>query len=114
MIVDRIIERTTPSSCLFGVEAARIIKSILEAVHYLHSNGSAVKLIDFGLSRMHDEKREAPVGTAYYMSPEVINGCYTKSCDIWSIGIVTYILLAGYPPFNGSNVRFIMQRDGVI
>ena len=43
------------------------------------------------------------VGTAYYMSPEVINGCYTKSCDIWSIGIVTYILLAGYPPFNGSN-----------
>jgi len=125
-LFDKIIERTTPSGCLTEVEAARIIKSILEAVLYLHSNGcvhrdikpenilfesnqegSAVKLIDFGLSRMHDEKIEGPmgnaVGTAYYMSPEVINGCYTKSCDIWSIGIVTYILLAGYPPFNGSN-----------
>lgn len=124
-LFDKIIERTTSSGCINEFEAARIIKSILEAVLYLHKNGvvhrdikpenilfesrqegSAVKLIDFGLSRMHDA-REGPlrnaVGTAYYMSPEVINGSYDKSCDLWSVGIVTYILLAGYPPFNGSN-----------
>eukprot|EP00956_Cyclotella_meneghiniana_P017819 scaffold29354_cov62-Cyclotella_meneghiniana.AAC.2 len=66
---------------------------------------------------MHDEKREAPmgnaVGTAYYMSPEVINGCYTKSCDIWSIDIVTYILFIPHL-MDRTMMRFIMQRDGVI
>ena len=125
-LFDTIVDRTTNTGCLSEFEAARIIKSILEAVLYLHKNGcvhrdikpenilfeskqegSPVKLIDFGLSRIHDAAREGPmrnaVGTAYYMSPEVINGSYDKSCDLWSIGVVTYILLSGYPPFNGSN-----------
>ena len=125
-LFDRIVERTTSTGCLDEFEAARIIKSVLEAVLYLHKNGcvhrdikpenllfetkdegSAIKLIDFGLSRLHNEARDAPmrnaVGTAYYMSPECIEGRYNKSTDIWSIGVITYILLAGYPPFNGSN-----------
>ena len=123
-LFDKITERTTRTGCLTEFEAARIIKSILEAVLYLHNNSwvhrdikpenilfahsgedSAVKLIDFGLSRRHDTSQgpmKNAVGTAYYMSPEVINGSYDKSCDLWSVGIVTYILLAGYPPFNGS------------
>jgi calcium-dependent protein kinase len=42
-----------------------------------------------------------PVGTAYYMSPELLKGKHERSTNIWSIGIMTYILLCGYPPFSG-------------
>ena len=37
---------------------------------------------------------------SYYMSPDVLQGKYDRSCDLWAIGIVSYILLCGYPPFN--------------
>lgn len=63
-----------------------------------------IKIIDFGLSRHDDMKMgimNTKVGTPYYVAPEVLNREYTKSCDIWSIGVITYILLCGYPPFYG-------------
>jgi calcium-dependent protein kinase len=50
-----------------------------------------------------DEK----LGTPYYIAPEVLNKNYNSKCDIWSAGVITFILLSGMPPFNG-------QSDGEI
>lgn len=43
------------------------------------------------------------LGTPYYVSPEILEGLYDKRCDLWSLGVITYLLLIGFPPFNGVN-----------
>ena len=50
------------------------------------------------------------VGTPYYMAPEVIDRNYNEKCDIWSCGIILYILLCGLPPFNGKNTQEILEK----
>jgi calcium-dependent protein kinase len=119
MIMNNISDR----GCLPEDEAIEIIKSILESVEYLHKKDivhrdikpeniliyknkhhTYIKLIDFGLSRTHtqnDGYMTETVGTAYYMSPGVLHGQYDRSCDLWAVGVVSYIVLCGYPPFNG-------------
>jgi calcium-dependent protein kinase len=42
-------------------------------------------------------------GTPHYMAPEVLNGKYGLECDMWSMGVIIYILLSGYLPFTGDN-----------
>ena len=118
-----IVNSTTDRGCLPEDKAIEIIKSILETVNYLHKQDvvhrdikpenvliytvkqhTYIKLIDFGLSRTHtlnDGYMTEMVGTAYYMSPGVLLGQYDRSCDLWAVGVVSYILLCGYPPFNG-------------
>lgn len=50
------------------------------------------------------------VGTIWYMAPEVFNHSYTEKCDIWSAGIMLYIMLFGYPPFYGETKEEIKQK----
>jgi calcium-dependent protein kinase len=57
-----------------------------------------------------DEKINERVGTPYYVAPEVLLSEYDCQCDLWSIGVITYILLCGYPPFNGTSNDEIFEK----
>ncbi len=49
-------------------------------------------------------------GTAYYIAPEVLQSEYNEKCDVWSIGVILFILLSGKPPFDGKDDREIVKR----
>jgi len=68
-------------------------------------NKDMVKVTDFGVSKDFSSGALATfVGTADYMAPEVLRGnAYTKAVDLWAIGVITYVMLAGFHPFNGDN-----------
>lgn len=71
-----------------------------------------ITIIDFGTSGLFEPggTMEQKYGTPYYIAPEVLNNKYDEKCDLWSIGVILYILLCGYPPFNGSNDEQIIKR----
>lgn len=77
-----------------------------------NDDSSPMKLIDFGLAKRFNSRRKmrTKVGTLYYVSPEVLMGGYNEECDIWSAGVIMYLLLCGVPPFNGPTDAIIIQQ----
>ena len=131
-LFDRLAKRAKENKMYTEKDAAKILKQILQAVNYLHSHGvchrdlkpenilfstisedSQVKLIDFGLSKVFDgdnNTMKGTVGTTFYMAPEVINGKYDEKCDIWSLGVILYIMLCGKPPFYSSDEEELKEK----
>ena len=97
------------SSALFYLNIFGIVHRDIKPENILLTNNSKnynIKLIDFGLGIIlgPNEKSEQPFGTVSYVAPEVLSGKkYDKSVDIWSLGILSYLLLVGRLPFNDSN-----------
>ncbi|WRX09254.1 Protein kinase domain - like 10 [Theobroma cacao] len=81
-----------------------VVHRDLKPENFLFTSGGEdadMKLIDFGLSDFirPDERLNDIVGSAYYVAPEVLHRSYSLEADIWSIGVITYILLCGSRPF---------------
>ncbi|KAL7577966.1 hypothetical protein ACA910_007588 [Epithemia clementina (nom. ined.)] len=115
-------------------QCAKLVKQMLSAVRYLHSKGiihrdlklesflfssedpdSELRMIDFGLSKhfVPGEHLQEQVGTPYTVAPEIIQGNYDEKCDMWALGVITYLLLSGETPFGGlegEDPRWIKQN----
>ena len=129
-LFDRILKRIESNEMYSEKEACEIIQQVMSAIEYCHKQGivhrdlkpenllylkegpelnNPLKIIDFGLSQEININKilSSKLGTAYYVSPEILQGKYSEKCDVWAAGVILYVLLSGEPPFNGPS-------DGVI
>ena len=113
--------------------SAYVMYQILSSINYCHNmniihrdlkpenilivdrnknNFPRIKVCDFGTSKMVEKGavQKKLVGSSYYIAPEVIKKNYNEKCDIWSCGVILYILLSGRPPFGGEDDRDIMEN----
>mmetsp|Transcript_69493 Transcript_69493/g.226322 ORF Transcript_69493/g.226322 Transcript_69493/m.226322 type:complete len:537 (-) Transcript_69493:496-2106(-) len=125
--------RVVEVGCLPEPDAATVAQQILRAVFYMHSKGivhrdlkpencvfatkeplakSVLKVVDFGLSCRFapGEVLYEKVGAPFYVAPQVLAGRYNNLCDLWSTGVMVYLLLCGYAPFNGKKEAEVLTK----
>lgn len=106
------------------------MKQILGAISYCHLNNvmhrdlkpenimliseasDDLKIIDFGAGKIKEknEMSTLKVGSVYYIAPEVIKKEYDEKCDIWSLGVILYMMISGDSPFNGRTDKIIFDK----
>lgn len=122
-LFDRLMERKWFSE----KDAAEAVWQMLLALNYIHQKGivhrdiklenflyerkdsNSLKLIDFGFSEVWNPriKMKVSCGTLTYVAPEVLRKSYTSQCDLWSLGVITFVLLSGYMPFSGAEASLV-------
>mmetsp|Transcript_25924 Transcript_25924/g.29658 ORF Transcript_25924/g.29658 Transcript_25924/m.29658 type:complete len:322 (+) Transcript_25924:32-997(+) len=127
-LFDRIVEKTQYTE----KEARDVGKVLFEALQYCHSqkvahrdlkpenllllskdNDSEVKLGDFGFAKVCPDghRLKTPCGTPSYVAPEILKGrTYNTQVDMWSIGVIMYILLCGYQPFVDDDQQLLFKK----
>uniref|UniRef100_A0A4W3IFA0 Calcium/calmodulin-dependent protein kinase 1Da n=1 Tax=Callorhinchus milii TaxID=7868 RepID=A0A4W3IFA0_CALMI len=127
-LFDRIVEKGFYTE----KDASTLIRQVLDAVQYLHkmsivhrdlkpenllyfspAKESKIMISDFGLSKMEGtgDVMSTACGTPGYVAPEVLaQKPYSKAVDCWSIGVISYILLCGYPPFYDENDSRLFEQ----
>lgn len=126
-----VVSRTLLQGHFSEREAADKMKSLVDVIRFAHSKNiihrdlkpenillsdatpnAILKVIDFGTSDfcLDGHHLTQKFGTPYYVAPEVLKKHYDKSADIWSAGVILYILLCGYPPFGGKTDARILAR----
>merc|ERR1719327_2474107 len=128
-LFDRIID----AGHFTEVQAAILMQQIIRAIYYMHENHvchrdlkpenfifstkepiekSLLKIIDFGLSCSFkpDQVLTTKAGTPYYVAPQVLAGKYDHLSDLWSCGVIMYVLLCGYPPFFGETDAEVLSK----
>ncbi|PON40805.1 Calcium dependent protein kinase [Trema orientale] len=126
-LFDRIIQRGHYTERK-AAELARIIVGVVQACHSLgvmhrdlkpenflfvnNEEEAPLKTIDFGLSMFFKpgETFTDVVGSPYYVAPEVLRKHYGPECDVWSAGVIIYILLSGVPPFWDETEQGIFEQ----
>ncbi|XP_057538888.1 calcium-dependent protein kinase 1-like [Amaranthus tricolor] len=126
-LFDRIIQRGHYTERQ-AADLTRTIIGVVETCHSLgvmhrdlkpenflfesHEEDSPLKTIDFGLSMFFKpgEKFTDVVGSPYYVAPEVLRKRYGQEADVWSVGVIVYILLSGVPPFWGETEQGIFEQ----
>ena len=124
-----LLDVITSEKYITEIEIARIVNQILEGVEYMHSKsighlgltpcdilftrpgGDEIKICDFSLAKRIVGVVKLEYGQPEYVAPEIVNGeGATFASDMWSCGIITYLLLSGVSPFRGQNDRETLQR----
>ena len=111
-------------------DAAVLLRQIIATVNYMHTHNIVhrdikpenillelnkdymmCKMIDFGTAKIQapGEVLKERIGTPYYIAPEILSQNYDNKCDLWSIGVIAFVLLAGVKPFNGSTDQEVFK-----